>query len=127
VNFGLQDEARYVLSRLREEDAQGRSVVQGISMFLLGAFSCLATSNSDADEVDRAAAFDDAAASMIFAFTATFGATWLTVPWLNPTEIFPLHVRGKGNVWGVVGWSMGNGWLVSAFYLIWKSSSNILF
>ena len=48
---------------------------------------------------------------MIFLFTATFGATWLTVPWLYPAEIFPLEVRAKGNAWGVVGWSVGNGWL----------------
>lgn len=26
-------------------------------------------------------------------------------------EIFPLQVRAKGNAWGVVGWSIGNGWL----------------
>lgn len=36
----------------------------------------------------------------------------LTVPWLYPAEIFPLAVRSKGNAWGVVGWSIGNGWLV---------------
>jgi hypothetical protein len=28
-----------------------------------------------------------------------------------PAEIFPLEVRAKGNAWGVVGWSIGNGWL----------------
>ena len=49
----------------------------------------------------------------IVLFTATFGATWLTVPWLYPAEIFPLAVRAKGNAFGVVGWSIGNGWLVS--------------
>jgi hypothetical protein len=68
---------------------------------------------------------------MIFIFTSVFGATWLTgtfnpssplahipltspVPWLYPAEIFPLAVRARGNAWGVVGWSIGNGWLVSA-------------
>lgn len=34
--------------------------------------------------------------------------TWLTVPWLYPTEIYPLRVRARGNAWGVVGWSIGN-------------------
>jgi hypothetical protein len=48
---------------------------------------------------------------MIFIFTSTFGATWLTVPWIYPAEIFPLAVRARGNAWGVVGWSIGNGWL----------------
>lgn len=52
---------------------------------------------------------------MIFIFTFVFGATWLTVPWLYPAEIFPLEVRAKGNAWGVVGWSIGNGWLASTF------------
>lgn len=33
------------------------------------------------------------------------------MPWLYPAEIFPLQVRAKGNAWGVVGWSIGNGWL----------------
>lgn len=31
--------------------------------------------------------------------------------WLYPAEIFPLTMRTKGNAWGVVGWSIGNGWL----------------
>ncbi|KAL9122578.1 MAG: hypothetical protein Q9187_000861, partial [Circinaria calcarea] len=44
-----------------------------------------------------------------FLYTATFGATWLTTPWLYPTEIFPLNVRAKGGAWSVVGWSIGNG------------------
>lgn len=33
------------------------------------------------------------------------------MPWLYPAEIFPLAVRAKGNALGVVGWSIGNGWL----------------
>ena len=46
----------------------------------------------------------------VFLYTMIFGATWLTVPWLYPAEIFPLQVRARGNAWGVVGWSIGNGW-----------------
>ena len=53
-----------------------------------------------------------AATFFVFLYTAIFGATWLTVPWLYPAEIFPLQVRAKGNAWGVVGWSIGNGWTV---------------
>ena len=55
-----------------------------------------------------------AATFFVFLFTAIFGATWLTVPWLYPAEIFPLQVRARGNAWGVVGWSIGNGWTVSS-------------
>jgi hypothetical protein len=90
------------------------SIVQGIAMFLGGGFSRLGLNASDAGDTAAASRYGIAAASMIFVFTSTFGATWLTVPWLYPAEIFPLAVRAKGNAWGVVGWSIGNGWLVSA-------------
>jgi len=80
-------------------------------MFLAGGLSRLGTNATDAGETAKAAQYGAAAASMIFIFTFVFGATWLTVPWLYPAEIFPLEVRAKGNAWGVVGWSIGNGWL----------------
>ncbi|KAL8862201.1 MAG: hypothetical protein Q9198_010497 [Flavoplaca austrocitrina] len=51
----------------------------------------------------------------------TFGATWLTVPWLYPAEIFPLEVRARGNAWGVVGWSIGNGWLTLLCPVMFKN------
>lgn len=79
----------------------------GISMFLSGGLSRGALNHPD-----KAAQYGAAAASFTFVFTAAFGATWLTVPWLYPAEIFPLAVRAKGNAWGVVGWSIGNGWTV---------------
>ncbi|OQD81948.1 hypothetical protein PENANT_c024G06360 [Penicillium antarcticum] len=87
------------------------SVVQGIAMFLAGGFSRLAIDAKAAGEMDKASSYGAAAASMIFIFTSTFGATWLTVPWVYPAEIFPLAVRARGNAFGVVGWSIGNGWL----------------
>ncbi|KAF9000178.1 hypothetical protein BDZ89DRAFT_1082439, partial [Hymenopellis radicata] len=37
--------------------------------------------------------------------------SWLTIPRVYPTETFPLEVRAKETV-GVVGWSIGNGWLM---------------
>ncbi|KAG8533739.1 uncharacterized protein KY384_001480 [Bacidia gigantensis] len=54
-------------------------------------------------------AYGAGVATFTFLYTATFGATWLTTPWLYPTEIFPLNVRAKGGAWSVVGWSIGNG------------------
>ncbi|KAI0399892.1 general substrate transporter [Xylaria palmicola] len=84
---------------------------QGIAMFLAGAFSQLGENAARAGDVAGANSYGAAAASFVFIFTAVFGATWLTVPWLYPAEIFPLHVRSRGNAWGVVGWSIGNGWL----------------
>lgn len=84
---------------------------QGIAMFLAAAFSKLGQEASAAGDTSKASSYGAAAASFVFIFTSVFGATWLTVPWLYPAEIFPLHVRAKGNAWGVVGWSIGNGWL----------------
>ena len=76
--------------------------------------------------INKAAAHEDAsgvggaATFFVFLFTAIFGATWLTVPWLYPAEIFPLEVRARGNAWGVVGWSIGNGWTVLLLPTIFK-------
>ncbi|KAL9630808.1 MAG: hypothetical protein Q9204_004536, partial [Flavoplaca sp. TL-2023a] len=87
------------------------SVVQGIVLFIAGGLSRVSIDAVDAGNQSRANAFGGGAVAMIFLFTMTFGATWLTVPWLYPAEIFPLEVRARGNAWGVVGWSIGNGWL----------------
>lgn len=88
------------------------SVAQGIAMILLGVFTREVLNAAAVGNTARASTFGAGAAAMVFIFTAVFGATWLTVPWLYPAEIFPLAVRAKGNAWGVVGWSIGNGWTV---------------
>ncbi|KAI4147139.1 MAG: hypothetical protein L6R39_003214 [Caloplaca ligustica] len=87
------------------------SVVQGICLFLAGGLSRVSIDAVAAHDTKRAQNFGGGAVAMVFLFTMTFGATWLTVPWLYPAEIFPLEVRARGNAWGVVGWSIGNGWL----------------
>ncbi|KIW37495.1 uncharacterized protein PV06_10533 [Exophiala oligosperma] len=87
------------------------SIGQGIAMALAGGFSRLGQDARATGNLDKAASYGNAAVSMVFVFTFVFGATWLTVPWLYPAEIFPLQIRAKGNAWGVVGWSIGNGWL----------------
>ncbi|KAJ4420640.1 hypothetical protein N0V82_004205 [Gnomoniopsis sp. IMI 355080] len=87
------------------------AVAQGVAMFLAGAFSRLGEDARNAGDTAKASSYGAAAASFVFIFTSVFGATWLTVPWLYPAEIFPLQVRAKGNAWGVFGWSIGNGWL----------------
>ncbi|KIY52251.1 general substrate transporter [Fistulina hepatica ATCC 64428] len=83
------------------------AVGQGISMFLAGGFSRLLK-----DHPDQASQYGGAATLFVFLYTAIFGATWLDIPWVYPTEIYPLQVRAKGNALGVVGWSIGNGWLM---------------
>ncbi|KAM5540968.1 hypothetical protein V8D89_005279 [Ganoderma adspersum] len=82
------------------------AVGQGISLILAGAFARLLK-----DHPEKAAQYGGAAALFVFTYTFIFGATWLTIPWVYPTETFPLEVRAKGNAFGVFGWSIGNGWL----------------
>lgn len=79
------------------------SVGQGIALFLAGGLIILANSRTGSEKSQAG----NAAVAMVFLFTVIFGATWLTVPWLYPAEIFPLQIRVKGNAWGVVGWSIG--------------------
>lgn len=85
------------------------SVGQGIAMFLCGGLSRGGLDARDSGNITSANQWGAGAASMVFIYTFVFGATWLTVPWLYPAEIFPLQVRAKGMAWGVVGWSIGNG------------------
>ncbi|KAI5299370.1 hypothetical protein KEM55_002235, partial [Ascosphaera atra] len=87
------------------------AALQGIAMFLAGGLGRLTINANENGDHDKASQYGAGAASMIFVYTAVFGATWLVVPWLYPAEIFPLQVRARGNAWGVVGWSIGNGWL----------------
>ncbi|TBU39941.1 general substrate transporter [Dichomitus squalens] len=82
------------------------AVGQGISLILAGAFARLLK-----DHPEKASQYGGAAALFVFLYTFIFGATWLTIPWVYPTETFPLEVRAKGNAFGVFGWSIGNGWL----------------
>lgn len=74
-------------------------------MFLAGGMSRAGLDARAAGDIATANSYGAAAASFVYIFTFVFGATWLTVPWLYPAEIFPLEVRAKGNAFGVVGWS----------------------
>lgn len=90
-------------------------------MFAAGGLAHAGLAAKAAGNEIAAKGYSNGAVGMIFLFTATFGATWLTVPWLYPAEIFPLEVRAKGNAWGVVGWSLGNGWLTLVLPVIFKA------
>lgn len=85
------------------------AIGQGIALFLAGGFSRLAQNAAAAGHTSLGANYGAGAAFFVFLYTAIFGATWLTVPWIYPAEIWPLNVRAKGNAFGVVGWSIGNG------------------
>jgi MFS family permease len=53
-----------------------------------------------------------AAVTMLFLFNLIYAATWGTVAFLIPTEIFPPEMRAQGNGFGITGWAIGVGWTV---------------
>jgi MFS family permease len=60
----------------------------------------------------KAASFAPAAVTMLFLFNLVYAATWGTVAFLIPTEIFPSEMRAQGNGFGITGWAIGVGWTV---------------
>ncbi|KAL8916570.1 MAG: hypothetical protein Q9208_008441 [Pyrenodesmia sp. 3 TL-2023] len=62
------------------------TVGQGLSMVLV--FSCLIPGTEAAAK---------GAAVGLFTYIASFGATWLPLPWLYPAEISPIKTRAKAN------------------------------
>ncbi|EGG10976.1 uncharacterized protein MELLADRAFT_92386 [Melampsora larici-populina 98AG31] len=83
------------------------AIVMGLALFLAGISTRYAIDTNVPTEVRSR--WGSVLIACIFVYTATFGATWLTVPWLYPTEIMPNSCRSKGGAWSVVGWSIGNG------------------
>ncbi|KAI5926489.1 general substrate transporter [Camillea tinctor] len=62
------------------------SIGQGLSMVIT--FACLIPGSSTAAK---------GAAVGLFTYIASFGATWLPLPWLYPAEINPIKTRAKAN------------------------------
>ncbi|KAE8151407.1 general substrate transporter [Aspergillus avenaceus] len=58
---------------------------------------------------DRASTYAPAAVAMLFLFHLGYAATWGTVAFLLPTEIFPSDLRAQGNGFGITGWAIGVG------------------
>lgn len=78
------------MGRCRTRSCYGESFLVHLSnqrkndawQILAGAFSRLLK-----DHPENAAGYGGAAAAFIFLYTAIFGATWLTIPWVYPTEV----------------------------------------
>lgn len=88
------------------------NIVMGISLFIAGVAAKYALQygpDSAIPDLPLAKRWGAVLAAMVFLYTATFGASWLSIPWLYPTEIFPLFIRARGGSWSVFGWSIGNG------------------
>ncbi|KAG7126233.1 Sugar transporter STL1 like protein [Verticillium longisporum] len=58
---------------------------------------------------DRAAQFAPVAVAMLFLFNLSYAATWGTVAFLIPTEIWSSDLRAQGNGFGITGWAVGVG------------------
>ncbi|KAJ5093801.1 hypothetical protein N7456_009662 [Penicillium angulare] len=58
---------------------------------------------------NKAAEFAPGAVTMLFLFNLGYAATWGTVAFLIPTEIFPSELRAQGNGFGITGWAIGVG------------------
>jgi sugar porter (SP) family MFS transporter len=63
-------------------------------------------------EPSKASSVAPAAVTMLFLFNLIYAATWGTVAFLIPTEIFPSEMRAQGNGFGITGWAIGVGWTV---------------
>ncbi|OCL02250.1 major facilitator superfamily transporter sugar [Glonium stellatum] len=82
--------------------------------FGLFAVNIIAASLYEASRHDhsKAASIAPAAVTMLFLFNLIYAATWGTVAFLVPTEIFPPEMRAQGNGFGITGWAIGVGWTV---------------
>ena len=60
------------------------AIAQGIALILAGAFARLLK-----DHPEKAAQYGGAAAFFVFMYTAVFGATWLTIPWVCSFSFLP--------------------------------------
>lgn len=61
---------------------------------------------------EKASQFAPAAVTMLFLFNLCYAATWGTVAFLVPTEIWSSDMRAQGNGFGITGWAIGVGWTV---------------
>jgi MFS family permease len=61
------------------------------------------------DNPEKAFEYGTAASAMVFVYLLIFSSSWLMIPFIYPTEIFPTFLRAKGNAFGVAGWAIGYG------------------
>jgi sugar porter (SP) family MFS transporter len=80
-------------------------------LFLVNLIAASLYEGSIADR-SKAGQIAPAAVTMLFLFNLIYAATWGTVAFLIPTEIFPSEMRAQGNGFGITGWAIGVGWTV---------------
>ena len=97
--------AAHTLDRVgRRRTLYWGAVTLGIILFMIGGLN-----RGAIDHPDRKEQFGTAAAAMVFVYVLIFSSSWLMIPFIYPTEIFPTWLRAKGNAFGVAGWAIGFG------------------
>jgi MFS family permease len=80
------------------------AVALGITLFIIGGLFRGSVNNPD-----KTVQYGTAASAMVFVYLLIFSSSWLLIPFIYPTEIFPTWLRAKGNAFGVAGWAVGYG------------------
>ncbi|KAJ6159396.1 Major facilitator superfamily domain general substrate transporter [Penicillium chrysogenum] len=92
-------------------DRLGRRVCLMVGAAMLFAVNLIAGAvyEGSLQNPSNAAHYAPAAVTMLFFFNIGYAATWGTVAFLVPTEIFPSDLRAQGNGFGITGWAIGVG------------------
>ncbi|KAG9253154.1 general substrate transporter [Emericellopsis atlantica] len=80
------------------------AITLGIILFAIGGLN-----RGAIDHPEHREKYGTAAAAMVFLYVLVFSSSWLMIPFIYPTEIFPTWLRAKGNAFGVAGWAIGFG------------------
>ncbi|KAK4687599.1 hypothetical protein P7C73_g2514, partial [Tremellales sp. Uapishka_1] len=97
--------AAFTLDRVgRRRTLYWGAVTLSITLFIIGGLFRGALNNPD-----KAKAYGSAATAFVFLYLLIFSSSWLLIPFIYPTEIFPTWLRAKGNAFGVAGWAIGYG------------------
>ncbi|OAA61818.1 major facilitator superfamily transporter sugar [Niveomyces insectorum RCEF 264] len=93
-------------------DRLGRRRCLMYGAFCLFAVNLIAASVYEGSRAhpSKAAQYAPAAVTMLFLFNLGYAATWGTVAFLVPTEIWSSDMRAQGNGFGITGWAIGVGW-----------------
>lgn len=97
--------AAFTLDRVgRRRTLYWGAVTLSVILFAIGALN-----RGAIDHPAKKEQYGTAAAAMVFVYVLIFSSSWLMIPFIYPTEIFPTWLRAKGNSFGVAGWAIGTG------------------
>jgi len=107
-------------------DRLGRRTCLMIGAAALFAVNLIAASLYEASRgrPDKASSFAPGAVAMLFLFNLCYAATWGTVAFLIPTEIWSSDMRAQGNGFGITGWAIGVGWTVLVNPIMFEAIEN---